>query len=316
MVLSNPPDSPQAPVDSHVFLVGRPPIAEFITFVRRSAVDACPGEPAPTDSSLAEAWRVASDHIRTLEKSEAGYADGPDLAPLPPELEPLGERLTADRAFKRVHGTLPTTLGMVELDRLVVFQKHVNLTQVEAIRRTLGSGPTPETIARVALGLDRAIPPVRVRQSQDTYTFISESMDFRFLEPVAIAPESLPFLDAKGVPARCIVLSVGFSPNCVAAVRAGGRLILFNGSHRAYAIREAGITHIPCVVHEIARSEEMDLVPLRDIAAREELYLRNPRPPVLKDYFDSRLRRIVPVARLNRLVRVQFRVDQSDIPGL
>jgi hypothetical protein len=53
----------------------------------------------------------------------------------------------------------------------------------------------------------------------------------------------------------------------------------------------------------------------KEIGQRGELYLKNPRPPLLKDYFDDRLRRIVPFTRSHRLVRVQLRIDQSDIPG-
>ncbi len=301
------------PIDPHVFLAGRPPIAEFINFVKKSTEGARrPGVEA-IDSSLAREWRQANDALRELEASEAGWADSPRIDPLPPELQPYADRLLADPAFRQTHGYVPTEIALVELDRLVVFQKHINLSQVEIIKRELGPAPGPEEIARIALGLSRYSPPVRLLQSHDVFTFTCDSRDFRFLEPVLLQPEDLP-ATFRGVPARCVALAVGFSPNCLGAIQAEQRLILFNGSHRAYALRELGITHVPCVIQKTSRPEEIELVGHKEISQRSELYLKNPRPPLLKDYFDGRLRRIVPVTRARRLIRIQLRIDQSDVP--
>ena len=298
-----------APTDSHVFLAGRPPIAEFISFVKKSSDGA-----APVETVLAQDWRRANDHLRTLEASEAGWADSPPINPLPPELQPYADRLTGDPAFGQTHGFVPMEIALVELDRLVVFQKQINLTQVEHVRRELGPAPGPELIAQIALGLSRYSPPVRLIQSHDVFTFTCDSRDFRFLEPRVLQAGEFP-ATFRGVPSRCVALAVGFSPNCLGAIQAEGRLILFNGSHRAYALRELGITHVPCVIQKTSRPEEIELIGHKEITLRSDLYLKNPRPPVLKDYFDEKLRRIVPVARTRRLIRIQLRIDQSDVPA-
>ncbi len=307
-----PPASPAAPVDPHVFLAGRPPIAEFIHFMRKSPDGV---RPDGLESSLAEEWREANDHLRSLEALEAGWADAPRTDPLPPELRPYADQLEADPAFRQTHGYVPTEIRMVELDRLVVSQKQINLTQVGIIREELGPEPAPEAIARIALGLSRYAPPVRLIQSHDVFTFTCDSRDFRFLEPIVLLPDQLAG-SFRGVPARCVALAVGFSPNCLGAIQAEQRLILVNGSHRAYALRELGITRVPCVIQKTTRPEEFELIGHKEISQRSELYLRNPRPPLLKDYFDSRLRRIVPVASAKRLIRIQLRIDQSDVPKL
>jgi hypothetical protein len=187
---------------------------------------------------------------------------------------------------------------------------------VAIVQRELGAAPDEAAIARVALGLDRYSPPVRLTQSHEVFTFVCDSRDFRFLEPTLVPAELLPSLSCRGQPAQAVVFAVGFSPNCLTAIQAEGRLVLFNGSHRAYAMRELGITHLPCVIQKTSRREELELIAQKEICQRADLYLKNPRPPVLKDYFDDRLRRIVPVGRSHRLVRVQLRIDQSDIPGI
>jgi hypothetical protein len=151
--------------------------------------------------------------------------------------------------------------------------------------------------------------------SHEVFTFVCDSRDFRFIEPVLLPAEMLASLRCRGLPAQAVAFAVGFSPNCLTAIQAGGRLILFNGSHRAYAMRELGITHLPCVIQKTSRPEEIEMIAHKEIGQRGELYLKNPRPPLLKDYFDDRLRRIVPLARSHRLVRVQLRIDQSDIPA-
>jgi len=59
----------------------------------------------------------------------------------------------------------------------------------------------------------------------------------------------------------------------------------------------------------------MDLVASGDVQNNPDRYLKAPRPPLLKDYFDPRLRKVVQVPRKNRLVRLQFAVEQSDVPA-
>jgi hypothetical protein len=44
-------------------------------------------------------------------------------------------------------------------------------------------------------------------------------------------------------------------------------------------------------------------------------YLKAPRPPILKDYFDPALRKVVAVTKKNRSVRVQFGYEQIDVPA-
>jgi len=52
-----------------------------------------------------------------------------------------------------------------------------------------------------------------------------------------------------------------------------------------------------------------------DLASSPDRYLKSARPPMLRDYFDPALRKIVPVYRKNRVVRIQFAVEQTDIPA-
>jgi hypothetical protein len=107
---------------------------------------------------------------------------------------------------------------------------------------------------------------------------------------------------------------VGYGSNYLNAVHVENRLVLNNGSHRAFALREAGIKQVPCIVQHVSRRDELELV-LPLLQQHPELYLTHPRPPVLKDYFDAQLRKLVAVPRRLRHVRVTFGVEQLDLPA-
>jgi hypothetical protein len=65
--------------DPHVFLIGPPPIGEFLGFIRTMAVD---GQTVDLGGLTAE-WRSANDHVLQLEKDEAGAPDNPPITALP-----------------------------------------------------------------------------------------------------------------------------------------------------------------------------------------------------------------------------------------
>src|SRR2546423_15348778 len=83
-------------MDPHVFLIGRPPLKQWLGFVADLAV----GEGSKVDTQqLAGEWRAAHAHIRELEKLEAGWAGKAENRPLSPHLEPLGRRGSTGRLF-------------------------------------------------------------------------------------------------------------------------------------------------------------------------------------------------------------------------
>jgi hypothetical protein len=111
-------------------------------------------------------------------------------------------------------------------------------------------------------------------------------------------------------------LAVGFGTNFLNAVYIENRLILNNGSHRAYALRDMGVTHVPCIVQHASSRAELELVGSRFVRRDPDYYLKHPRPPMVKDYFDPQLRKIVPVHRRLRQVTVKFEVDEAFVPAM
>src|SRR5207253_9519033 len=86
-----------AQTDDHVFLVGRPPLGEFLGFIRTMSID---GQTAD-QGQLANEWRQANDHVSVLEKTEAGIADGLQIEQLSPSLTDMAERVRGQPGFQR-----------------------------------------------------------------------------------------------------------------------------------------------------------------------------------------------------------------------
>src|SRR2546421_9486401 len=126
----NGPNATQGKVDEHVFLVGRPPLTEYLGFIATLAVG---GTDIPQGVVAAE-WRKANDHVKNLEVAEAGLADNPTIGKIPQAQQPLVTQIFNDPIFKRSFQFVPTDIGLVELDRFVVYQKYINLKYVRDLQ--------------------------------------------------------------------------------------------------------------------------------------------------------------------------------------
>lgn len=299
-------------LDPYVYLAGRPPLKGYIDFMTAAA------DGRGVDRrALVDDWRAAQQHIRKLETDEAGWADGAPIQPLGSHLEPLREALLQDPVFQRAVDRVPTDIGVVDLDRLVVYQKHIDLRYVGLLKERLGPRPGEADIFRACLPVDHPHPEVRwMKIRRDTWVCVSASNDLRFLGVTQLEPSLVAGYRAAGPLAGLVAAVVGFGSNFFHVMHAEGRLLLHNGSHRAYALREMGFTHLPCIIKRIGSREELKAFASSKVLRDPDLYLRHPRPPLLKDYFDPRLRRVVPVPRKTRQVRVTIRVEETYLPAL
>lgn len=305
------PDTFQPQADEHVFLIGRPPVEEYLNFLTLSV-----GGQTLDHRILMDEWRSANDHVKVLEKQEAGWPDNPIIDDLPPQLHPLRAQVDADLMYQHTF-VLPHTVGMVELDRLVVFQKEINLSYVQRIQSKLGSMPGEEDVFRLCLPVDHVAPQMSEMQvSANSFIFHSPSNDLRFLGVKLLNAAQITNVLPQGQVVDILGLMVGFGVNCLQAISIENRLILANGSHRAYALRDIGITHVPCFIQQVSRREELVVAGAPVVQQNPDLYLVAPRPPVLKDYFDPNLRKLVAVPRKLRQVKLTFGLEVTDVPGM
>lgn len=297
--------APEPRQQEELWLLGQPPLSRFLDFVRDSVVDGT-GEDR---LALTIEWRAANDYYQELERSEAGIANAGSHCELEPSLQRLAEEVRTHPHYRESFDGLPTEVGVVELDRLVVCQNHVTRTFVQRLMTRMGSAPGPQALFRACLPLNAPKPPVQIcRLGSHRYVFRCESSDLRYHQTTALRPEQVRDFDSFGAIAGVVGVVVGFGHDFMSAVRVGKRVLLTNGYHRACALRALGITHAPCVIQTATRGDDLCTAVKDRVAEQPEFYFESARPPLLKDFFDPRIRKVLPLRSLTHLVEVTFEV--------
>jgi hypothetical protein len=301
------------PADDIAFLIGQPSIKDYIGFAKTRAINGYRLD----EAELAAEWCRARERLEVLEREEAGLADNPPLEPLPTAMREIADAALQEPEAAKTFHYLPHRWCMVDPDRLVVTQKHLNLRFVAALKKTYASMRTPQDLIDLALGrLDRNAKAHVTPLSETTFSFSSASSDFRFLETVLLDPALVKGCHTSGKAAFLLGVFVGFGVNFISAAHVRNRLVLFNGTHRLCALRELGVKRVPCLVRSVSRDEQLDVLGAADVRQNAQLYLRSPRPPLFKDYFDDQLRKVIAAQRTRRVLQLQVNMQQWRTPSL
>ena len=145
---------------------------------------------------------------------------------------------------------------------------------------------------------------------------MSPSNDLRYLGVMPLEGRQIQNAPPPGDLVGVVGLAVGFGSNFLNAFYADRRLVLNNGSHRAYALRRLGITHVPCIVQHVSTRSQLDVVAATAVQRNPDFYLQRARPPMLPDYFDARLHMVMPVHRRVRQVTLRFEIEEEYVPAV
>lgn len=298
--------------DPTLVIRGLFPVPQFIRFVR----ERCPPR-SFDEAALMTEWRDARAVALRIVDDEAGSADSIDVQAVSEEMKPLAEKVLRQPSMHRLMSLVPRSWCMVEIDRLVVFQDSINLRHVDQLRASLPSVPSAQDVVDlVSCSGARSHPVVRSSKTDGGYTFSSESNDLRFLDVLTVEPGAIQNYHPYGSASHAIVIYLGFSDNVISATRVGKRVILTNGSHRVYVLRELGFRYVPCLLTDASDGDAAEFLLPADIKQDRQFYLHAPRPPLFKDYFDSRLTRVVPVVRKNYVLQAKLDLQRTTVPAL
>lgn len=304
--------SNSSPLSETVWLLGQPSLDNYLSFVRNQVVDGR----GMKRKDLVDEWREANDYYYDLEVSEAGLADKIGVRALDRRLQPLVDEIIADDRYQDAFDTVPTRIAMVELDKLIVSQLHIDISHTGRLETRLGRGAKTADLLRFCQPLDRAEPPLNVRRTgKNRYTFWSTSSDFRFHEAKLLGQDQMSNNGAISASSGVLGLKVGYSSNFLSVIESDKRMVLHNGHHRAYALRAMGYTHAPCIIQTVTRTDELNLVASREVTEAPAHYFKAARPPLLKDFFDSRIRKVFQLPRILRMVEVSFDVREFEVVG-
>ncbi len=290
--------------------MGATRMADFIDFVRERAI----GGRDMDRGDLADMWREASVVFNELQTTEAGAADAPQILPLSKALQAHVSKLVKLTSFQQTFSAVPVAFGMVELDKLIVSQQHIGRASVDRMVSSLPRPPSDAALAAVCLPLTAGDASFKVaHQDGERFVFVSDTHDTRFLGAQLVNPADIKGLKVNGHPQAVLALSVGFTTNVLNVVRYGTRVVLNNGYHRALALREAGVTHAPCLIQVCAHWEDVGLAGSSEMYDNGPVYFSSARPPLLRDFANPQLTRAFAARRLTREIRLTYEVDSLQI---
>jgi len=294
-----------------VWLLGQRPLSDYLKFVETKVV----GGAEMDRRALTDEWRAANDLYYELAETERGIADEAECLELDASAASHVEAVQADPYFQSTFTDLPVMFRMVELDRLVVSQTHVQAGYTADLQQRIGAQPSIETLMRFCLPLEREVPRCEIqRVGSGRFLFLSGSTDFRAHNPVLLKPGQVSGLKSWGPVAGVVGLPVGLGCNYLAVIRdETNRMLLQNGYHRACSLRAMGVTHAPAVVQSVNRTDELNLVAPDVVRASPADFFGSPRPPLLKDFFDPRLRKLLMVRPMKTMIEVEFKMRSYTI---
>jgi hypothetical protein len=62
----------------------------------------------------------------------------------------------------------------------------------------------------------------------------------------------------------------------------------------------------------VTRGEELGLAGSK-IAENPAFYFKSARPPVLKDFFDPKIRKVLQIPKMLRMIEVSFETKETDV---
>lgn len=285
-------------------------LPKFIRYIKERCPPRCFDDPA-----LIAEWREARAEALNVMLEEAGAADCVAVQELPDDMKVLADQVLQQPSMHRVVSLVSRRWCLVEIDRLVVFQEAIDLHHVEEIKASLSACPNAqELIDLVSCNGAHAHPPVRCTPSDGGYMFSSASNDLRFLDVATVEPDAIAGFTPVGAASHAIVMYVGYSDNVISATRSDNRVILTNGSHRVYALRDLGVRYVPCLVTDASEGDVSEFLLPAAVKQDRAFYLTAPRPPMFKDYFDSRFTRTVPVIRKTSVLKAKLDLQKSSVP--
>lgn len=221
---------------------------------------------------------------------------------------------------------IPHTIKLVEIDKLIALQSHINLDRVEGFAQIVKKDSTMSELIDFCLAPRKTISKLEVSMvAQNSYLFCSDNEDVRMANPEI---KELPKYDDPVSEEKCqaLVLKVicgdpfiyalktySQMPNQFGIVVNRYQLTLQNGFHRAYLLRSLGFTHIPCIVIEPASSNETQL--LTGNWPPEKLQQAfMPRPPLIKDFFNQDVCETVKVRKRKTCWKISWAVERIMSP--
>src|SRR5436305_5052734 len=200
----------QTSQSEEAWLLGQPPLQRYLDYMQDTAI----GGAGMSRSALVDEWRTANDYWYELEQSEAGIADRVEVRDVDSSLQACIEEVKASSRYSRGFNELPTRFAMVELEKLIVSQRHVDIRHTERLKARLAGDTSLEQLFWFCMPVRNEEAPVDMRRlGSKRFLVWSKSSDFRFHEASVLNPAQIPGYDAYGPEGAALGMLLGYGVN-------------------------------------------------------------------------------------------------------
>jgi len=214
--------------------------------------------------------------------------DPPDIEAktigLPPETDGLLSEIARDERLPKVVKGRKWSFREVEIDKLISIQRYIDTGYAEAISRKLDLG-TIEGRVRFCL-----TDEFRIRESE--VVDVPSALTFAIKGPgpdLRVMGSGASFDRRTGD--RTVSFTIGWGYPFVQVAILGGRHVLKNGYHRAYALRKRGYEYLPCLL--LGADTYTDLECAGPPTFFGEDSISGIRPPLFSSFFDTEIAPLV-----------------------
>jgi hypothetical protein len=218
-----------------------------------------------------------------------------------PEIKEYLKKVPMDRIKSEAVRGLAWSFKEVEIDGLICFQKHINLSYVEMISRDCDFKNERDLvdICFTDRFLNRTSTVVKVAENQ--YNVSADGDDLMLLGSDSSYD--------KEERTRTISVEVGWGVPSVQVVKLGKRFILQNGCHRVYALRAKGIRFVPCVL--IEGETPANVGNPGQPGFFSETLVMSKTPPTFAGFFSDRLSATIKMRPRHTMITVSAQVQKT-----
>lgn len=246
-----------------------------------------------------------SVHATTYEAQRAALLARPAFVPAPLAIDPLPASIAerGEATLRTLRPAIETrdvatrlSAGIVDLSRLLSFQKAVNL---EHITQRVAAAAPDDWDALAELCLPAAAPD---EELSGTFDRDGHGVTITSLNPNLRVSPVRTVTAPDGTASRVIGFTLMFGTPHVHVVEYSGRWFLKDGYHRCYGLLARGITRVPAIVE---RARSFADVHGGGATLISQEYLLGAHPPVLGDFHDPALSATVSQQVLRKVVRIR-----------
>ena len=286
------------------------PKSAFVNLVNAECVE----EEKNKINEIMESWEKARKEFAKMMITEKGLGRSIQVTDISKEYTDKINAIANTDIFKSTFNQMPVEFKIVEIDKLAVLQNVVNLNYIEKLSKSFSKKPDFDELIDICLTGNKNLSEIAEFSAGNTLTYTSENSDLRFLGAVPRSTLIRPDILTKnigGIPVKSTALVIGFGSSLVNVLSYGGRMLLNNGFHRVYALRQAGVTHIPVVVQKVINPAlEMGSYS----PALREYIMTAEKMPLLKEYFNDELTVVLKTKIKRKAVKISWQVDEFTVP--